>query len=304
MLKARWNARQNAGDTQIPASTRVLAIASGKGGVGKSSVTVNLAVALAKQGRTVGVLDADIWGFSIPRLLGMSERLEATKDDETGRAADRAQRAVDRPREAQGGVDRVPRRRGHRADVARPDADEGRRAVPARRAMGRPRRPADRHAARHRRRPDGAVPTAPARRHGDRHDAGARRPEGRPARRRHGPAQLRACRRRGREHELRSSATTASRTRCSARAAARRSPTTSVCRCSARCRSNRRSPPAATPDDRSRSTTRHDPAARAFIVDRRSPRRGRPDALPPGESLDMAGCSARMLAAVEAALDA
>ncbi len=81
MLKARWNARQHAGDTQVPATTRVLAIASGKGGVGKSSVTVNLAVALARQGRTVGVLDADIWGFSIPRLLGMSERLEAVKDD-------------------------------------------------------------------------------------------------------------------------------------------------------------------------------------------------------------------------------
>ncbi len=86
MLKARWNARQHAGDTQVPAATRVLAIASGKGGVGKSSVTVNLAVALARQGRTVGVLDADIWGFSIPRLLGMGERLEAVKDDDNGRA--------------------------------------------------------------------------------------------------------------------------------------------------------------------------------------------------------------------------
>ena len=86
MLKARWNARQHAGETQVPASTRVLAIASGKGGVGKSSVTVNLAVALARQGRTVGVLDADIWGFSIPRLLGMGERLEAVKDDDNGRA--------------------------------------------------------------------------------------------------------------------------------------------------------------------------------------------------------------------------
>ena len=79
MLKARWNARQQAGDTQVPASTRVLAIASGKGGVGKSSVTVNLAVALAAQGRTVGVLDADIWGFSVPRLLGISERMEANR---------------------------------------------------------------------------------------------------------------------------------------------------------------------------------------------------------------------------------
>jgi len=77
MLKARWNARQHAGETRVPASTRVLAIASGKGGVGKSSVTVNLAVALARRGRTVGVLDADIWGFSVPRLLGITERLEA-----------------------------------------------------------------------------------------------------------------------------------------------------------------------------------------------------------------------------------
>jgi ATP-binding protein involved in chromosome partitioning len=79
MLKARWNARAQVGDTQIPATTRILAIASGKGGVGKSSVTVNLAVALARQGRTVGVLDADIWGFSVPRLLGITERMEAQR---------------------------------------------------------------------------------------------------------------------------------------------------------------------------------------------------------------------------------
>ena len=94
MLKARWNARQHAGDTQVPASTRVLAIASGKGGVGKSSVTVNLAVALARQGRTVGVLDADIWGFSVPRLLGMTERMEAARVDGSGAAADHPQRAA------------------------------------------------------------------------------------------------------------------------------------------------------------------------------------------------------------------
>ena len=79
MLKARWNARAEAGDTRVPSSTRILAIASGKGGVGKSSVTVNLAVALARQGRTVGVLDADIWGFSVPRLLGITERMEAAR---------------------------------------------------------------------------------------------------------------------------------------------------------------------------------------------------------------------------------
>ncbi len=52
-------------------STRVLLIASGKGGVGKSSVTTNLAVALARRGKRVGVVDADVWGFSIPRMLGV-----------------------------------------------------------------------------------------------------------------------------------------------------------------------------------------------------------------------------------------
>jgi len=51
--------------------TRVLLIASGKGGVGKSSVTTNLAVALSARGRSVGVLDADVWGFSIPKMLGV-----------------------------------------------------------------------------------------------------------------------------------------------------------------------------------------------------------------------------------------
>lgn len=79
MTKARWNAREQAPDTQIPLNTRILAIASGKGGVGKSSVTVNLAAALAQEGHIVGVLDADIWGFSIPRMLGMSDRLEARR---------------------------------------------------------------------------------------------------------------------------------------------------------------------------------------------------------------------------------
>jgi ATP-binding protein involved in chromosome partitioning len=80
MLKARWAARETAPDTEVPASTRVLAIASGKGGVGKSSVTVNLASALATRGHTVGVLDADIWGFSVPRMLGMGDRLEARRE--------------------------------------------------------------------------------------------------------------------------------------------------------------------------------------------------------------------------------
>ena len=77
MTKARWNARESAAETEVPANCKVLAIASGKGGVGKSSVTVNLAAALASTGLTVGVLAADIWGFSVPRLLGITDRMEA-----------------------------------------------------------------------------------------------------------------------------------------------------------------------------------------------------------------------------------
>jgi ATP-binding protein involved in chromosome partitioning len=61
-----------AGPTKISFSPRtsIIAVASGKGGVGKSSVTVNLAASLAADGYKVGVLDADVWGFSVPRMLG------------------------------------------------------------------------------------------------------------------------------------------------------------------------------------------------------------------------------------------
>ena len=75
MQRARWNAREHAAPTEVPPEARVIAVASGKGGVGKSSVTVNLAAALASRGLTVGVLDADIWGFSVPRMLGIEGRL-------------------------------------------------------------------------------------------------------------------------------------------------------------------------------------------------------------------------------------
>jgi len=85
MAKARWNAKERASDTAISPTTRILAIASGKGGVGKSSVTVNLAAAIASMGYTVGVLDADIWGFSVPRMLGLDQRLEAERDVASGR---------------------------------------------------------------------------------------------------------------------------------------------------------------------------------------------------------------------------
>jgi len=77
---ARRRARENAAPTTVNALTRVIAVGSGKGGVGKSSVSVNLAVALSQAGFAVGLLDADIWGFSIPRMLGATDRLEANDD--------------------------------------------------------------------------------------------------------------------------------------------------------------------------------------------------------------------------------
>jgi ATP-binding protein involved in chromosome partitioning len=73
-------------DREIPFArpdslTSVIAVASGKGGVGKSSVTVNLAASLAAAGRTVGVLDADIYGHSIPAMLGVAEARPTSVED-------------------------------------------------------------------------------------------------------------------------------------------------------------------------------------------------------------------------------
>lgn len=65
---------------QADSRTQVLLVASGKGGVGKSSVTANLAMALAALGRTVGVLDADIYGHSIPQMLGLMEAYPTSVD--------------------------------------------------------------------------------------------------------------------------------------------------------------------------------------------------------------------------------
>jgi ATP-binding protein involved in chromosome partitioning len=81
MSVARLKAREHAETTMVNPLTRVIAVGSGKGGVGKSSLSVNLAVALSRAGFRVGLLDADIWGFSVPRMLGANgARLQANDD--------------------------------------------------------------------------------------------------------------------------------------------------------------------------------------------------------------------------------
>ena len=193
MQRARWEARENAPDTEVPGTTRVLAIASGKGGVGKSSVTVNLAAALAAQGRTVGVLDADIWGFSVPRMLGVEGRLGGSDGKIEPNVVSVPN--LDDPDGAPGTIKVVSM--GFLVD------DEGTalmwRGLVLARALeqfltdvrwGDLDYLLDRHAARDRRHPDGAG--APAAERGDArgHDTRDRRAARRGARRRHGAPQL------------------------------------------------------------------------------------------------------------------
>ena len=146
--------------------TRVIAVTSGKGGVGKSTITANLAVALAARGLSVGLVDADVHGFSIPGLLGLV--------DEHGIAA-RPTRVDEMilPPVAHGvkvisiGMFVEPTEPGGRASSVAvawrgPMLHRTLNAVPHRRVLRRPRRAARRPAARHRRRRDLARPAAAA----------------------------------------------------------------------------------------------------------------------------------------------
>ena len=81
-LKVGGHPKPQQGPMRVEGVKKIIAIASGKGGVGKSTVSSNLAVALARQGRSVGLLDADIYGPSQPRMMGNSNRPGATPDGE------------------------------------------------------------------------------------------------------------------------------------------------------------------------------------------------------------------------------
>ena len=133
----------------------MICIGSGKGGVGKSTLTANLAAALAAEGKQVGVLDADVWGYSIPRMLGLG--------------AERPQVNAERkilPLEAHDGIKVMSIGFFVEEDAAvvwrGPMLHKALHAVPRGRRLGRARLPADRPAARHRRRLDDARPAAAA----------------------------------------------------------------------------------------------------------------------------------------------
>jgi ATP-binding protein involved in chromosome partitioning len=129
------------GKTPVPGVKNVIAVGAGKGGVGKTTVAVNLALALAKCGGRVGILDGDIYGPNVPIMMGLT-KTQLTDQ----RQADRAGREVRRP----GGVDRFHDRRRCAGHLARSDAARRHPAVLQGSRLERPRLLDHRHAAGHR----------------------------------------------------------------------------------------------------------------------------------------------------------
>ena len=106
----------------------VICVGSGKGGVGKSTLTVNLAAALPPRARSVGILDADVWGYSIPRMLGLG--------NDRPPVSPRAQDHPARGARHQGHVDRLLRAGELGRRLARADAPQGAHPVPRGRRRG------------------------------------------------------------------------------------------------------------------------------------------------------------------------
>ena len=176
----------------VDAKTRVLAVASGKGGVGKSSLTANLAAAFARLGHRTGVLDADVYGYSIPHMLGIHQRPIAV--DQMIVPPVRGDLKV-----MSIGFFLDENTPGH---VAGADAAPGARAVPLGRALGRAGHARRGHAARDRRRGHLARPASPPRGGSRRDDAARSRAAGGRAGRPDGAQDEHAPSRRRREHVL------------------------------------------------------------------------------------------------------